>query len=123
MSVCHFSKKSDVPMMVAIMCSVVAIMLVPLLDLGSYQVLNACKFESNIDVYHLEECCCEDSGKLRKRFQSVHDEEWENVTIFFIHVSTGFVKGLYVVKCDKGISREGVHLHLLYLLQGPRIEQ
>ena len=111
-------------MMVATMCSVVAIMLVPLLDLGSYQVLKACKFKrnSNIEVYHLEECCCEDSGKLRKRFQSVHDEERENVTIFVIHISTGFVKGLYVVKIDKGISREGVHLHLLYL-RGPRIKQ
>ena len=76
--------KSNVPMMVATIFLGVAIMLVPLLDLGSDQVLKAYKFESNIEVYHLDECqCdCEDCDKLRKRFQSVHDGEQENVIMF-----------------------------------------
>ena len=74
-------------------------------------------------MYHLDEChCdCEDCDKLRKHFQSVHDEEQEYVLIF-LAISTGFAKELYVVKCDKGISSEGVDLHLLHC-RGPRIEQ
>ena len=121
-NVCRFGK-SDVTMMITSMCLGVAIMLVPLLDLGSDQVLKAWKFERNIEVYHLDEChCdCEDCDKLRKHFQSMHDEEQEHVLIF-LAISTGFAKELYIVKCDKGIRNEGVDLHLLHC-RGPRIEQ
>ena len=75
-------------MVPTMMCLGVDTMLVPLLDLGSVQVLKACKFESNVEVYHLDECHHhEDGDKLRKRFQSVHDEERENVTILFFFMS------------------------------------
>ena len=69
-------------MIAATMCLGVAIILVSLLDLGSDQVLKACKFEGSNEVYYLGECCREDSDKFRRCFQSVHDEEQGNFNIF-----------------------------------------
>ena len=76
------SGKSAIPMTVGSLRCGVAIMLVPLIGLGSDQVSKACKFEQNIEAYHLDEHRGDDAHALRTRLESIHPVERDNVTVF-----------------------------------------
>ena len=55
--------------------------MVPLLGLGSDQVSNACIPEKNIEACHLDRIKNDNRRDLRKCLQSLHAEEYSNVSM------------------------------------------
>jgi len=69
------SNKSDVPLTVASLSQGVAIILVPLVGLGSDQVSKALRPDRKIEANHVDEFKRADGKKLRRRMKNGSDDE------------------------------------------------
>lgn len=73
--------KSVIPSTICSLRRGIAVILVPLLGLGSDQVNKTMMIEKNIESYHIDEHRLEDATLLRKRLQGLTAKERENISI------------------------------------------
>jgi superfamily II DNA helicase RecQ len=93
------SGKSEIPLPIGSLPTGVTLSMVPLVGLGSDQVINSRHSKNLIEAYHLDKNPGCDGYALRSWLLSLHPHEAECVSIFFYVLPQSLKEGSFWYKC------------------------